>query len=261
MADKRNRIINIVNYIKSLGIDINIKNNARGNNGFFRFCGKSSYRIDISKKLDDKNILSTIIHEFAHYVHYKYDNKMASLNFIFENYSDEIKEELIKITVNNIPKENAKALFEQKNNIKHDIKYLSNLLKKTYSNFYITKPHKKLESNIPQPFKYLIKYDRINFLGNIYSIDKIETYPLNSDEKTYIILKSKQRHLKRINNKISKLNTYYNKPGELFARFVELYFTNNKLASDLAPFSSKLFELCIQNNQISELSMLQKLLN
>ena len=97
MDDKRNIIIALKNYIESLGVVVNIgKTKARGNKGFFLNRGVGSYRIDISKNIDDDATLSTLLHEYAHYIHYKYDSSLKSLDFIFDDFSGDIKEELIK---------------------------------------------------------------------------------------------------------------------------------------------------------------------
>jgi hypothetical protein len=85
MDNPRNRTKELINFIESCGILVNCaKNNARGHRGFFRTDGKQ-FRIDLSKKLDDELILKTLAHEFAHYIHYKYDKSLKNLDFIFSN--------------------------------------------------------------------------------------------------------------------------------------------------------------------------------
>ena len=53
----------------------------------------------------------------------------------------------------------------------------------------------------------------------------------------YLVLKSKQRKRARITSRISKLNKYYSKPTELFARFVEGLFVDANVVKELAPKS------------------------
>ena len=50
-----------------------------------------------------------------------------------------------------------------------------------------------------------------------------------------IKLKSLMRKQKRISNRISKLQRYFRRPTELFARFVEGLYLDNELAKQLAP--------------------------
>ena len=76
MACERNRIVELIDYLSSLGIDVNIaKNKARGNKGFFRV-KEEKFRIDIAKGLSDDAVLSVLIHESAHFIHYQYDKKL-----------------------------------------------------------------------------------------------------------------------------------------------------------------------------------------
>ena len=58
--------IEFVNYLKSLGIDVHLNTKARGH---FGFC--TSKRIDISKNLNDEKALQVLLHEFAHFIHFK----------------------------------------------------------------------------------------------------------------------------------------------------------------------------------------------
>ena len=262
MVDKRNRILDIINYIKGFGIELNIKKNrAQGNNGFFKFKNNGSYRIDISKDINNEQLLPTLIHEFAHFVHFCYDKQLKSLNFIFEDYNDEKNEELLGITVQNISKNAAKALFTQKNEIQNEIKILSLKLKESHRDFKLTHPCKEIERLIPLHLKYLLKYDKVKLLNKIYTVDNLDLYIKNTDIINYIKLKSKQRQLKRTNNRISKLNNYYTRPTELFARFIELYFCNNELSKKIAPICTKELDNCILNKTIPELAELQSIIN
>lgn len=121
MACQRNRIPELVQYLESLGIEVNIgKNKARGNKGFFKVRNKN-FRIDIAKGQDEEAILKTLVHEFAHFVHYSYDKTLQSLDFIIQE-DDEITEELIQLTVASIPKSSVEPIFKAKEKIKEEIK-------------------------------------------------------------------------------------------------------------------------------------------
>ncbi len=236
MACERNRILELTNYLSSLGIDINIsRTKARGHNGIFMH-KLNGFRIDISKNLSEEDIVPVMLHEFAHYVHYSYDKNLKSLDFIFGKLSDEQREELIKITVQKVPKEFAQKLYSVKDKVNKEIQLLSKKIKVTHKDFKLSESFKPIEKNLSNPLKYLLKYDRIKYFNKIYSVDKLdEDFSLNDTEINYIKLKSKQRYLKRVNSKINRLNKYYNNPTELFARFIELYYTNQDEAKKLAP--------------------------
>lgn len=263
MACERNRIVVLTQYLQSLGIDVNIgKNKARGNKGVF-IGAKNKYRIDISKNLEEDKILSVIVHEFSHYVHFCYDKTLNSLEFIFDDYDEEIEEELINITVLSVPKDVASKLFDTKETLKKEIKELSALIKSNYSDFKLSTPLLPLERSLKIPVKYLLKYDRIRVFNKIYSIEKLkEDFEYLSEiQIAYIMIKSKQRMLKRINSRISKLNKYYNNPTELFARFAEYYFLKQEEALKIAPKATQLMNMVIDYDKIPELTHFSKLLN
>jgi hypothetical protein len=236
MACERNRILELKKYLSSLGIDTNIsKTNARGHNGVF-IHKAGGFRIDISKKLDDENVLPVMLHEFAHYIHYSYDKNLKSLDFIFGELTDEVKEELIKITVHKIPKDFASSLYSAKDKVNLEIRELSEKIKKEHKDFKLSQNYKAIEKNFSNPLKYLLKYDNVKIFNKVYSINKLDVdFNLTETETEYIKLKSKQRYLRRINSKINRLNKYYNNPTELFARFIELYYTDSDKAKQLAP--------------------------
>ena len=238
MACERNRIIVLKEYLSSLGIKVNIgKNKARGHKGVF-MRSFNNYRIDISDNVPEDNVISVILHEFAHYIHYLSDKKLKSLDFIFDNFNDDIKEELIKITVNEIPKDFATALYSKKNVLSNEIKALTREIKFYEPEFKLSEKYKKYEKGISYPFKYLLKYDRVKFDGKLYSVDGLKDYPLSAEEILYLLIKSKQRAVSRINSRISRLNRYYNSPTELFARFIASYYTNPAYTTEAAPLAS-----------------------
>lgn len=259
MDNKRNGTTSLIDYIKSFGIDVNIgKTRARGNKGIFIARDNKNFRIDIAPAQSDcKNIL---VHEFSHYVHYKYDRTLRSLSFIFPSLNNQEWDELIELTVLSIPKERVKPLFDKVDLLKEDITKQALLLKNSQPDFKLSAPLIKLERKIPYPMKYLLKYDRVKVLNRIYSIEDIDRdfSDFDIDLRLYLKLKSSQRALRRINSKISRINKYYNAPTELFARCSELYFTNKDLLSKKAPNIFKMYEEAVKLNKIPELSGLLK---
>ncbi len=127
MDDKRNRILELVNYLQSLGIVVNIgKNKARGNKGFFR-AKEGEFRIDIARNQSDDEVLRLLVHEFAHYLHYSYDKNLKSLNFVFKGNEDTLLEEMISLTVDLIPKSSVEPLFKAKEELKDEMKYTTGI--------------------------------------------------------------------------------------------------------------------------------------
>lgn len=237
MASERNRVTRLAEYITSLGVIVNIgKNKARGNKGIF--CKKrDGYRIDISENIEADSTLSTLLHEFAHYIHYCNDSTLSSLDFVFKDLSELEQEELIKITVQNVPKEFASSLYKCKQHYMLENKKLVSYIKAVYPNFKVSEPFKPIERLLKYPVKYLLKYDKIQVLTQIYAVDTLENdfKTLTEEQIAYIRLKSNQRQLARINSKINRLNKYYNQPSELWARFFELFSQIEKLWKNWLP--------------------------
>lgn len=266
MAGKRDRIVTITEYLNSLGVTVNIgKTKARGNRGIFMGGGKQAFRIDIAKDAPQESILQVLIHEFAHYVHYCYDKKMESLDFINKDISSsaDLLEELLNVTVSKIPKSAVVELYGLKEKLRNEIKMLSEDIKVAYPDFKLSSPYRRLEKSLKNPVKYLLKYDRVRVFYKVYSIEHIkDDFPyLSPAQAAYIMIKSKQRALGRINSRISKMNRYYNRPAELFARFVELYFLDLEKSRKEAPLFSQVMDNILQNNRIPELTQLKNILS
>ena len=242
MASTGNRILELVSLISSYGVEVNIgKNKAQGNKGFFKAKG-DKYRIDINKNVSDEEVLRVLVHEFAHFLHYTYCKKMNNLEFILKDKEAEFLEELIELTVSLVPSEMPKKLFAQKDEIKNLIKPLVANIKSIYPDFFVSKPYKKIENSIKNRYaKMLLKYDAVKvvdfFEQKVYHIQELDKcFPeLTQIQKTYILLKSKQRMLSRVNSRISKINRYYNSCTELFARSIELYMFNREQFEKMAP--------------------------
>ena len=252
MASERNRILKIVEYLNSCGIEVKIgKNKARGNKGFFATQG-ATFRIDIAKGQSEDVVERILTHEFAHYVHYRQDKTLKNLDFIFRDCSDTIMEELISLTVESIPKESVEPLFKCKKELELEICKLENLLKEKNiglkKDVYFSQIEKKI---INSSLKYLLKYDKVKvvecFSTKLYSIDDLG---YDKDIDLYLRLKSKQRFLKRINSKISKLNKYYNSPTELFARSFEYFIYEKIKFKEIAPYTYRYYEELLNGDSL-----------
>ncbi len=256
MVSQRNRILELENYLRSAGIDVNIgRNKARGHKGLF-IRRADGFRIDISKNLDDDGVLSVLLHEFAHFLHYSFDSTLKSLDFIFDNFNDDLREELIRVTVLDVPKDFAQSLYNMKNALSCDIKKLSESIKQELPQFKLSENNKVIERGLSGTLKYLLKYDRVKIYNQLYSVENLDDYfSLSEVQKNYIMLKSKQRSLKRVNSRINKLNKYYNNPSELFARFVGMYYTNPEKVKNLAP---KAYDK-ISKSKIPQLQVINKI--
>ena len=257
MAGQRDRILVLKDYIESLGIEVNIgKNRARGNKGFFK-SQNGKYRIDISKCISDIEKLKILVHEFSHYVHYKYDKTLKSLNFIFNDVYKDYEDDLINLTVDSIPKSTVSPLFNLKTEITQDVNDYNKYFSEKYSDYVPNKPFKKIEKSITQSeLRYLLKYDRVKifsgFQFKIISLDNINelSRDISEDSLMYLKLKVAQRKLRRINSKISRLNKYYNSPTELFARSLEYYICDKERMKMKTPDLYKYYDSVINANKI-----------
>lgn len=241
----------LINYIESLGIKVNTSTKARGHQGFFL-----KNRIDISKNTPENRIVPTLLHEFAHYIHYKIEPNMqktgGTLDVIFQSKNPIYKEELIKVT--NFVDENSLCvrLFEHKDRIKERIKEQEKIIKKYYPNFQRSKDFKDFDKFIKKSkAKYLLKYDRVKVIEGgffkknikIYSIDNIEKdFPeMSVPFVSYIRLKSLQRKQSRNSARINRYKKYYEKPTELFARLVEGLYIDREWVCAIAPNVTRQF--------------------
>jgi len=263
MVSERDRILELVKYFNSLGIKVNIgKNRAQGNKGFFKVIN-GDFRIDVSKDLSDDAVLRTLVHEFSHYIHYINDKTLKSLEFILGENWEEYLDELIELTVDSIPKQTISPLFDAKNTLKSEINELEALLINQNPNFIKGKSNSDIEKKIIKAgYKHLLKYDRVKvsgFLGyKILTIDSVDN--LSEDLVLYLKLKSKERMLKRVNSRMSKMNKYYNSPTELLARAFEMYMFNRETVYKKAPNVFLAIENTITSQKILELNNLIQIL-
>lgn len=235
----------LIKYFKSLGLEIHTSTKARGHQGFFL-----KNRIDISKNTPENRIVPTLLHEFAHYIHSKIEPEMnktgGSLQKIFLSDNPVYKDELLKVTA--FVDENSLCikLYEHKERIKSKIKEQEKIIKSEYPNFQRSKKFKEFDRFIKKSnAKYLLKYDRVKVIEGgffskktkIYTIDKLEQdFPdISKSFAACIRLKSLQRKQSRISTKINRYKKYYERPTELFARFVEGIYLDKEWTKAIAP--------------------------
>ena len=241
----------LIKYLKSLGLEVHTSTIARGHQGFYL-----KNRIDISKNISQERIIPTLLHEFAHYIHSEIEPEMerngGSIEVIFDDdNANYYSKELEKVT--NFADVNSKCekLLTHKNLIKQKIQEYESIIKKRYPNFMRSKKFKEFDKYIKNSdAKYLLKYDRVKLIPRgfsnkikIYSVDKIEQdfCDMPPEFVAYIRLKSCQKRQTRISARINRLNKYYTKPTELFARFVEALYLDSEKVKELAPNCFKRF--------------------
>lgn len=253
----------MVDFVRSLGLVVNTNTRARGHQGFFL-----KNRIDISTTIDYQRKIEVMIHEFTHYIHARIEPDISrthgSLEALFPNADlEKISDEMFAVTRFVDKNKGYRTLLQKKDEISEEIKTLSKEIKEVYPDFKRSEPYKKIEKDIKKTdAKYLLKYDRVcvktmfSTKTRNYSITGIDAdFPeFNKIQKSYLILKSKQRMLKRISGRINRLNNYYKRPTELFARFVEALFVDTNRVSEIAPYTYLVFCKELAQNRYLELA-------
>jgi len=254
-----------LSFLADQGIIVKTNTRARGNLGI---CYKN--RIDISKKVEKERRITVLAHEYAHKIHYDLEkdsfSKGGSLEKLFncENIS-EIYPELVKVTQFVDEKSKFIEFVSQKSQIYSEIKELEIIIKKDYPDFKRSQdfnPAKKYLKN--SPAKDRLRYDNVKIVHpvfrkeNIYSIKTIDTdFPdMPESTKIYIRLKSCERRYKRLYRAKSKAEKYYNKPTELFARFIEGLFVDQQKIAEIAPFTYSRFNVLLNNDYYGNLKEL-----
>ena len=254
---------NLVAFLKDLGIEVKTNTKARGNQGLYQ-----KNRIDISRGLKEEDAISTLVHEFAHHIHYKIDKDFlkngGTLETLFATSDIEnIRAELINVT--NLIDKNSRfnTLTTLKTEASNKIKSMQNAIKRDYPNFARSKKFKEFDSYIKNSeAKYLVKYDAIRLMqGFFFRKERILTIKnLENDFpdmpkafQLYIRLCSMQRKQAKITRRIGKLNKYYEKPTELFARYVQGYFSTPETISTVAPTTTKRFNELLSSGYYKEL--------
>lgn len=272
----RNLKQTIIKYFKSLGIEVYTNTKARGHQGFFL-----NGRIDISKNTKEERVIPTLLHEFAHYIHNKIEPEMpktgGKINIIFDcNEKDKIsiiEKELLGITGFVDQNSHLIKFKEHKAQIKKKIKVQEEIIKQDYPKFMRSKKFKEFDKYIKKSkARYLLRYDRVKFVSpNLFGLfKKIEFFAIENLERdfpempkafcAYIRLKSAQKKQSRISARINKLNKYYEKPAELFARFVECAYIDKAQALALAPYSTQRFFQLLEAGYYLELREVFKIL-
>ncbi len=254
---------NVIEFLKSLDIEVKTNTKARGNNGLYQ-----KNRIDIARGLDEEKAISVLVHEFAHHIHYKIDNEFikngGSIANIF-NTSDitQINSELINVT--NLTDKNSRLtiFLNAKEETSNKIKSMQSAIKRDYPDFQRSKKFAEFNSYVKNSdAKYLVKYDAIKLMqGFFFKKEKIITVKNVENDfpdmpkafQIYIKLCSMQRRQSRITRRINKMNKYYTKPTELFARFVQAYFTDPQTVTTIAPTATKRFLNLLNDGYYKEL--------
>lgn len=260
----------LIRYFEELGLSVNTNTKARGHQGFF-----FQNRIDISKNTKGERIIPTLLHEFSHFIHSKIEPEMVKTGGTFEilfnlqtsSFSGSKLEEIINkelILVTNFVDDSSLChkMKERKEQLKKKIKTLENRIKADYPEFMRSKKFKDFDKYIKKSkAKYLLKYDTVKFITpflrreEIFSINSLERdFPDMSESFcAYIRLKSAQKKQTKLSNRINRLNKYYNKPTELFARFIEGLFIDSEETKYLAPTSYSLFNNLLEQGYYLEL--------
>lgn len=254
---------NLIEFLKSLDIEVKTNTKARGNNGLYQ-----KNRIDVSRGLKEEKAIEVLVHEFAHHIHYKIDKDFVktggSLETLFNTTNiEEIKAELINVT-NLIDKNSRLKIFiDAKEEASKTIKSMQSAIKRDYPEFQRSKKFAEFEKYIKgSEAKYLVKYDAIRIMqGFFFKKERILTvknlevdFPdMPKAFQIYIKLCSMQRKQSKLTRRINKLNKYYEKPTELFARFVQGYFTNPETISTVAPITTKRFNDLMENGHYKEM--------
>ena len=254
---------NVIEFLRSLNIEVKTNTKARGNQGLYQ-----KNRIDISRGLKEEQAIEVLVHEFAHHIHYKIDKDFlkngGSLENIF-NTNDivEIHAELINVT-NLIDKNfRLKIFLDAKEEISKQIKGAQSAIRRDYPEFMRSKKFPEFEKYIKNSdAKYLVKYDAIRLmLGFFFKKERVLTvknlevdFPdMPKAFQLYIRLCSMQRKQAKITRRINKLNKYYEKPTELFARYVQGYFSTPETISTIAPITTRRFNELLNSGYYKEL--------
>lgn len=254
----------LIRYFRSIGLEVHTSTKARGNQGFY-----IKNRIDISKNIASERIIPTLIHEFAHYIHSLIEPFMertgGSIEVIFDD--DTIKfyqDELFEVTKYVDKNSKCEKLLTHKSIIKDKISDYEQIIKEKYPNFQRSKKFPEFNKYIKSSnAKYLLKYDRVKLISrgfskrvDIYSIDNLEKDFTDMPKEfcAYIRLRSCQKKQSRISAKINKMNKYYSKPTELFARFVEGLYIDEEQIKTIAPNCHKRFYELLDSGYYKELA-------
>lgn len=261
----------LIRYFRSLGLEVHTSTKARGHQGFYM-----KKRIDISKSIPPERTIPTLLHEFAHYVHSQIEPFMektgGTLEVLFDSNEVSIYEkELIKVTNFVDSHSKCERLLAHKKIIKSKILEYEKIIKDGYPKFMRSKKFKEFDRYIKKSnARYLLKYDRVKLVTGVF-FKKVDVYSIDNIERdfcdmpiefvAYIRLKSMQKRQSRISARINKLQKYYKKPTELFARLVEGLYLSPCTVQDLAPQACNRFYELLQSGYYRELADLSDYFN
>lgn len=251
-----------VRFLKNLDIEVKTNTKARGHQGFY-----FKNRIDISKNLDDDRSIEVLVHEFAHYIHSKiepdiFKNGGSLKKLFFQDDCSLIEKELLRIT--DFVDKNSRLLTLKrfKSQISNQIKEHQTVIQLDYPDFLRSKKFKEFDKYIKRSdARYLLKYDRVKIVSpflrrqTVLSIDNLENdfTDMPIAFASYIRLTSLQRRQARVSRKINRLNKYYKRPSELFARFIEGYFISRDKIALIAPITTNRFLELLESGYYFEL--------
>lgn len=260
----------LIKYLETEGLKVNTSTKARGHQGFYL-----KNRIDISKNIPDNRVIPTLLHEYAHYIHAKIEPGMektnGSLQVIFNDEDVSLyQKELLRVTNFVDPHSKCEKLKFHKQLIKEKIAACEKNIRNKYPKFLRSKKFKEFDKYIKKSkARYLLKYDRVKLISGvlfkkteIFSIDNIENdfCDMPSEFAAYIRLKSYQKKQTRISSKINKMNKYYSKPTELFARLVEGLYLNSDEVQSLAPHTCRRFFELLHDGYYGNLSFVLEMI-
>ncbi len=235
----------LIKYLRGLGLEVHTTTKARGHQGIFM-----KNRIDVSENIPKSRVMPTLLHEFAHYVHYCLEASIArnggSLEVLFDDSDVGIyREELLKVTNFVDFHSKCEKLQNYKDSVKSNILAQEKIIKARYPKFMRSKKFKEFDKYIRHSkAKYLLKCDRVCLKSGFWG-QKTELLTVDNIEKdfcdmpiefaAYIRLRSFQKKQSRVSARINRLQKYYAMPTELFARFVEGLYLDVKTVQNLAP--------------------------
>lgn len=157
-------------------------------------------------------------------------------------------------------------LLEHKKQVKEKIKKLETIIRKDYPKFMRSKKFKEFDKYIKKSkARYLLRYDRVKFLSPSFLglLKKYEIFTIDNLERdftdmpaafcAYIRLKSAQKKQARISARINKMNKYYSRPTELFARLVEGVYIDMARTQACAPNATAQFLKLLDSGYYLEL--------
>ncbi|MBR6163801.1 hypothetical protein IKQ26_07935 [bacterium] len=259
----------LIKFFRSLGLTVNTSTKARGNLGLY-----TKNRIDISKDIEEDRVVPTLVHEFAHHIHYKIENtdisKGGTLEKLFDTKdTDEIRKELVELTASTDYDKRSEVLKSLKEKTSKTIQKLQYLIKEDYPDFQRSKAFKEFDKYVRNSnARYLLKYDVVRIREGFF-FPKSKILSVANLEKDfpdmpkafvyYIRLKSEQRKQTKITRRMNKMGKYFLKPTELFARYVQNYFCTPSEVREKTPNTTRRFEELLKRGYYFELKDLFEL--